>query len=564
LLLQRYRLLKKLGKGSFCETFLAIDQDLSLPQNCLIQKFASYQQNWEQKISILGQICQSPQLPDILASFQIDDDFYLVQEFIDGVSLSSLIQSQGSLDEVQIWQVLADVLPILMLIHSHDLIHCDVKPGNLILRNSPSSSLGKNNLVLVDFGTMQLNPVNHQDILLGSPEYVAPEQSQGKPVFSSDLYSLGLSCLYLLTNISPFDLFDLSKNSYAWRDYLAVPVSESLGNILDKLINQDLNYRFKSAAEVMEMMGIASHPKKITQSHIHQNTSFDTASEVNAIAFSPKGDIIVAGNEDKTIQIWDISTKAIQHQLTAHTRRVTSVAFNPDASILATASDDKTIKLWSADTFQEIFTLTAHTNAVKSLVFSSDGKILVSGGWDKIVKFWEVATGREIYSLPKHKLQVSAIALSPNGKHIICGSCDRNAYVWELLPNCQQPHYTLSGHTWAVTAVAVSPDGKTLATGSDDNTIKLWDANNGTEIVTISGHSWSVTALIFSSDSKTLISASRDKTIKLWNLENQSLIASFSGHTDSVNTIAVSPVTQLLASGSKDKTIKLWQLGEID
>lgn len=571
LLNQRYRLLQKLGKGSFCQTFLAIDQDLSAPQTCLIQKFAINDQNlqlWQEKICIIQKICQIPQLPSIFASFRIDDNLYLVQDFIDGINLSHFIQSQGSLSEIQVWQVLADVLPILMLIHRHNLIHCDIKPGNLILRNCSNSSLGKNNLVLVDFGTIQLNPVNHQDILIGSPEYIAPEQSQGKPIFSSDLYSLGLSCLYLLTNISPFDLFDLSKNSYQWRDYLPEKVSESLGNILDRLINPDVNSRFQSAAEVMEVMGIASNKNNITQNNIRQNsenTSFHTGCEVNAIAFSPKGNIIVSGNEDKTIQVWDIDAKTMQHCLTAHTRSVTSVAFNPDATILATASDDKTIKLWSADTFQEILTLTGHTNAIKSLAFTPNGEILASGGWDKTVKLWEVATGKEISTLPKHKLQVSAIAFSPNGKYIACASCDRNAYLWNLANNFQpqQPEYILSGHTWAVTAVAFSPDGKVLATGSDDNTIKIWDIEKGTEIVTISGHSWSVTDLAFSLNDKILISASRDKTIKLWNLENHSLIASFSGHTDSVNTIAVSPVTQLIASGSKDQTIRLWQLEEI-
>ncbi len=88
--------------------------------------------------------------------------------------------------------------------------------------------------------------------VIGSPEYVAPEQARGKPAFASDIYSLGVTCIYLLTQVSPFDLFDLSQDNWAWRDYLVNnPVDDRLGKVLDKMINNALSQRYQSAAAVL-------------------------------------------------------------------------------------------------------------------------------------------------------------------------------------------------------------------------------------------------------------------------------------------------------------------------
>ncbi|MBW4670281.1 MAG: serine/threonine protein kinase [Cyanomargarita calcarea GSE-NOS-MK-12-04C] len=580
LLQQRYRLLKQIGKGGFAKTFLAVDEGEFPAIPCVVQQFKNKNftsEVFEQKVQQLLELGKHPQIPNLLAYFQQENDFYLVQEFIEGSNLATLVEELGAFSETQIWHLLENLLPILKFIHEHNLIHCDIKPENIIL-TSRTADQGKD-LILVDFSAVQL--VTQISRLqtpakIGSPEYAAPEQIQSKPVFASDLYSLGVICIYLLTQIPPFDLFDVANDCWVWRHYLSNKLSERLGKILDKLLEYSTNQRYQSADEVMQALGIQS-PILNVQSQITNplwecvhtfTTHLSTSFAVNSIAISCDGNTLASGSDDKTIRLWDLNSKQLVATLTGHSQAVKSVAFSPDGEMLASASDDKTIKLWNLNTHQEINTLIGHSRGVKSIVFyPGNAGILASGSWDKTIKLWNVSIGTEISTLAGHQLQVSAVAFSPISPYLASASFDRTIRLWKLpvdfaskkkFENC--PCYTLSGHTWAVLTLAFSPDGKILATGSDDNTINLWDANNGQLIHTLLGHSWSVVALTFSTNGETLISGSCDRTIKLWSVSTAEEIATFPGHVNSVSAVAVSPVAQLIASGSRDKTIKLWQL----
>jgi WD40 repeat protein len=575
LIKERYRFLKQIGQGGFSKTFLATDEGQSPTVACVVQQFWLQNQTPEtfvQKAQILETLGKHPQIPAFLTHFEENHYYYFVQEFIEGTDLATLVEKEGAFCETQIWQLLENLLPILKFIHAHNLIHCDIKPGNIILR-SFSNSVGKENLVLVDFGAAKTVTSIDQLIgesRIGSAEYAAPEQVKGKPVFASDLYSLGVTCIYLLTQIPPFDFFDVVNDCWVWREYLTQEVSERLSKALDKLVHKNCTQRLKSADEVMQALNInSSSPYPITR-HLPWRCSYTLTahpgilSSVNSIAISPDGKTLASGHDDKTIRLWDLNIKQQLHIFVGHCKAVKSVAFSPDGKILATASDDKTIKLWDVNTGEEICTLFGHTHAVKSIAFSPDGELLASGSWDKTVKLWDVRTGQEICTLSGHQLQVSAVAFSPNGQFLASASFDRTIRLWSQGVFKNRPHYTflgiLSGHTWAVLTVAFSPNGDILATGSDDNTIKLWDINTGQVIGTLSSHSWSVVTMAFTTDGKTLISGSRDKTVKLWRVSTQEEVATLSCHEDSISTIAVSPVAQLIASGSKDKTIKLWEL----
>ncbi|MDZ8185237.1 MAG: serine/threonine-protein kinase [Nostoc sp. ChiSLP02] len=588
LLQERYRLIKRIGQGGFCKTFLAIDEGQFPEIPCVVQELSSEVEtfkSFEQKAQRLQKLGKHPQIPALLRYFQQGQYFYLVQEFIAGRNLAQVVEEEGAFNETQVWQLLEDLLPVLQFISDRHIIHRDIKPENIICR-TPLNPKGEANLFIVDFSAVKI--VTETDRLtdennIGSPEYTAPEQIRGKAVFASDLYSLGVTCIYLLTQISPFDLFDVASNSWVWRDYLTAKghicqqntKHFNLPKILNKLLENDVNQRFQSADEVMQAMGIESKIQHLKLANypwqcLHTLSEYSAVlTNVNALAFSPEVKILASTYDDKNIKLWDLNFKKVFAILSGHSQAIKSVAFSPDGKILASASDDKTIKLWQIETLTEICTLMGHSHAVKSVAFSSDGEILASGSWDKTIKLWNVNTGVEICTLTGHQLQVNSVAFSPQGQILASASYDRTIRLWQInsqteFKNC--PCYTLvgilSGHAWAVLTVAFSPDGKILATGSDDNTIKLWDANTGQLISTLAGHSWSVVGVAFTADGETLISASWDKTVKLWRVSTAQEILTLCGHTDSVSAIAVSQVTQLIASGSKDKTIKLWQLVE--
>lgn len=560
ILQNRYRLINSLSQAGFCQTYMAVDTGKSPEILCIIQKLSTDNQNpqfLDEKLQLLQEIGQHPQIPKILGYFQENNYFYLVQEFISGSNLEQILVAEGNFNETQIWQLLQDILPVLKFISDRQIIHGDIKPQNIIRTNS-------GNFVLVDFANAQIASEFHITKNINChPEYAAPEQIQGHPIFASDLYSLGVTCIYLLTQIPPFELFDIANDSWVWQQYLTTKISDRLCKILDKLISKAIPQRYQSADAVMVAMGINYiSPYRLKSPNLWQCThTFTGSSCINTIAISPDGKILASGGENKIVKLWNLETKKVIHTLSGHSEAITSLVFNPQGDILATASDDQTIKLWHLPTSTEICTLTGHTNSVKSVAFSPDGRIMASGSWDKQIKLWDVNTGAEICHIQGHQLQVSAVAFSPDGQLLASASFDRTIRLWELKNRqCYDLLEIISGHTRAVLAIAFSPDGRILATGSDDNTIKLWDINDFQLIGTLLGHSWAVVALAFTADSKTLISASWDKTIKLWQVHTTQEITTLEGHADSVSTVAVSQAAQLIASASRDKTIKLWQL----
>ena len=260
LLGDRYRSVKLLGSGGMGRTFLAIDELKPSKPFCAIKQFlpqgqgTNYNQKaaelFQQEVIRLDELGHHSQIPALLAHYQQENHQYLVQEFISGQNLAEELKTQGVFNQSQIRQLLSSLLPVLQFVHGHNVIHRDIKPDNIIRR--PSKDVTE--FILIDFGAAKYainTDLKQTGTSIGSPEFVAPEQSRGKALFNSDLYSLGVTCIHLLTQASPFDLIDIDHN-WVWRDYLnGNTVSDALGKILDKLIAIAPSKRYQSADEVI-------------------------------------------------------------------------------------------------------------------------------------------------------------------------------------------------------------------------------------------------------------------------------------------------------------------------
>ncbi len=271
----RYQALKLIGQGGFGKTFLAIDHDKPSKPQCVIKQFFPQGQGtgglqkaaelFAEEAKRLDELGKHPQIPELLAYFIHEDQRqYLVQEYIAGQNLEQELKSQGNFNQDKIRALLLDLLSVLDFIHQRQVIHRDIKPENIIRRAQD------NKLVLVDFGAAKaVTPINRSvtGTMIGSAEYVAPEQMNGKAVNASDLYSLGVTCLYLLTGISPFDLFDVGEHQWVWRDYLVNnSINNDLGNILDKLVIFGTKRRYQEVKDVLgdlELKTVTS--KTVTQ-----------------------------------------------------------------------------------------------------------------------------------------------------------------------------------------------------------------------------------------------------------------------------------------------------------
>ncbi len=264
----RYRAIKPLGDGGFGKTYQAEDLDC-LNAVCVIKQFlpsADIQANpqilqkatelFNQEAERLFHLGEHSQIPRLLAYFEQDKRLYLVQELIDGQTLLQELQTEGVFSETKIREILLDLLPVLQVIHGEGVIHRDIKPDNIMRRRKD----GK--LILIDFGVSKQvtgTIFNQQGTSVGTPGYIPLEQLRGTAYPASDLYSLGVTCVILLTGCLPkgdgsSDLYNPIEGSWIWKERLPaeININPILEQILNKMLAERVKDRYQSALEVSQ------------------------------------------------------------------------------------------------------------------------------------------------------------------------------------------------------------------------------------------------------------------------------------------------------------------------
>lgn len=263
----RYRVIRKLGEGGFSRTYEAQDVD-RMDDPCVIKQFMPQIQGtaaqqkatelFKQEAQRLYELGEHPQIPGLIAYFEQDRRLYLVQEYIDGQNLLQELKQKGNFNADKIYEILSELLQVLQIIHNRNIIHRDIKPENIMRRGRD------NQLILIDFGVSKQvtgTTTVGQGTTVGTPGYVPMEQLRGQVYPASDLYSLGVTCLRLLTGCLPQDsgrddLYDAMEGRWVWRERLPsnISVPQQLGKILDRLTQDFVRDRYQSAQEVLETL----------------------------------------------------------------------------------------------------------------------------------------------------------------------------------------------------------------------------------------------------------------------------------------------------------------------
>ncbi|OUL19911.1 serine/threonine protein kinase [Nostoc sp. T09] len=264
----RYRILAVLSAEELAQTYLV--EDTNLPSSQFVLKQLHPANRNPQDLKILGRLFtreaetleklgqEHDQIQKLVAYFEENEEFYLVQEFIPGNSLTEEILLGTPIEEDQVVNLLSEILEILVFVHSHEVIHQDIKPTNIIRRESDKK------LVLIDFGSIK----EIVTTIVGNLEYIPVEQLHGNTQYNSDIYALGIVAIAALIGLTADEVAilpsqkNLLTGEIVWRPRIP-SVNRELARIIDKMVCFDYRKRYQTANEVLhDLKQLYNHEEK--------------------------------------------------------------------------------------------------------------------------------------------------------------------------------------------------------------------------------------------------------------------------------------------------------------
>ncbi|MCY7274439.1 MAG: serine/threonine protein kinase [Phormidesmis sp. CAN_BIN44] len=544
LLTGRYLILEKLGAGGFSETYLARDKYLPRHPLCVVKclKLPSHStisletacRLFETEAHLLEQFGQHhPQIPTLFAYCQEHDSTYLVQEYIEGENLSKWLKGKHFTAKAAI-ALLLELLPIVEYIHSHQVIHRDITPSNLIRRRD-----GK--VVLIDFGaayqmsetaSIRRSDANLPLLEIGTPGYMPDEQRLGMSQPNSDVYALGILVIHLLTEVDPRQFKqDLISGELDWQRYLQPPSNPSeLIMILNRMVRSQAIDRYQHASDVLADLQILPSDKRFQPRGTHRwHRMVLPASTMLLLA------VVVSQSARGTIAGWFPGYR--QHVKSALSQLEQRFLPEPDGHL--TMLREMSIK-----------------SGIDRVLIVPNNRVMVTTGTDHLLRLWSLPKGTRIKTMGEYKAPVTALVVSQNSKFLVSGRADGTIQLWDAASG--KILQTFKGHQKVVTAIAISPDLRTLVSSPKDRTLRQWNLQTGALLQTIQLSQADVTAMTYGATSDKLITASQDRQLQVWNLRLGQIHRTFSGHSDTIVDLQLVNDHTLISFG-KDRGL-VWDL----
>ncbi|MEM6435536.1 MAG: serine/threonine-protein kinase [Cyanobacteria bacterium P01_D01_bin.115] len=528
----RYEAVSALKVGQNSRTFVGRDRTTLVQPQCLIKQFTPHgetrleqdtaAERWRRDAGHLATASQHPQIPDVVAYFERDRHQFLVQQFLTGPHLDQILQEKlGPFDSDEVWTFLRDVLPILHHLHQNRIIHRDIKPTNF------RRPLGQPHWWLVDLGAIKpltATRLAQPGTVVGSADYAAPEQLRGEATVASDLYSLGVVCLHLLTGLNPFDLFDSGQGGWHWRS-IVPDVSPSLAAILDSMVQPTLRDRLADVATAMVQVGLATPVMEsplIAQPIVHKwqaAQTVDLAMPIVAAVSLPQSDHLLLLTTAGTVVGRSLSTLAESFPaLSLPSPQATAIAAHPHdgAFIIGTARGQLARWQWQAESWQEQ-SVGAIAHGITQLMFVAEGQQLLIADDQGHLYRWDGQTHQIVATWPAHTSKITSLALN---------------------------------HSDTV-----------LASGDDQGQVTLWQWPTMRLLRKLSRQPGAITALTWQADDQTLITAGWDVTVR-WRCPQtgrESQVAQAQGFYLPVRSLWSHPIRPDLVTGSQDGHLQYWQ-----
>ncbi|GAA4982631.1 serine/threonine protein kinase [Nonomuraea thailandensis] len=541
------------------------------------------------------------------------DQPYVVSQYVEGISLSRLIATQGVRDPDALERLAVATVTALVAIHQAGIVHRDFKPSNVVC--------GPDGPRVIDFGLARAldSTVAESSEILGTPAYMAPEQfSAGVVTGASDMFSWAATMAYAAGGRPPFGsdsipaLFQRILNEEPDLTGLTEPVRSLVVACLDKnpaarpsatdvlfhllghgvpdpageAPGQESLFPLgtppragggEGAASRTGSPSLAASPSLPGWSSLSGSSSLPGSSARSGPASLSSGPALTSGGAPLSGSgpvsateslVGPPARTGLRSRRTLITASLGLVAVGAAATVAYIALGRPVTPVAvirpavvpgpTTPVISPEVTRTLDPDPAYAVAYSPDGKTFATGGADGAVQVWDAAGRRVTASLDGHTKGVHAVAFSPDGRTLATGSDDGTVRLWSLPSG--RGKGTLTGHTGGVGSVAFSPDGRTVASASRDRTVRLWNAETGDGTAILNGHTDWVDSVAFSPDGATIATASHDRTVRLWHPAAGEATAVLSGHRYWVFSVAFSPDGKTLASASADRTVRLWDV----
>ena len=616
----RYKIIKIIESEGLAHTYLA--QDIRRPgaAECFIkhlqpsisdQKFLEIiRRRFQQEAQILEKLSQNNQIPKLLAYFEENQEFYLVQSFIPGKSLDNEILPGRALSEIKIIRILIEVLEILVFVHRNNVIHRDIKPANLIRRKLD------NKLVLIDFGAIkEINIAQpSRTARIGTMEYMPIEQFEYNPQLNSDIYALGMMGIQGITGLPSSELSKLkyqengNKKEIFWRN--RINCSTALADVLDKMVRYNYRERYQSATEVIEdLKEIRYNLNKTSKIKAYQEEVIRRASYRGDISPAGRG-ILEALREN--LELSQEETEIIEDDILNPYRKYQEKGKKYEQRLRETIQQEYPFTnetLEELKYLQQVLGLTQEDvkliedRVVPKSLFLKLKKTFINNyqrasiSWLLIVRFVTITISvifviyiyiklQNDYNIQQEKIlrkeqqEVAQLNLLRNlyrernyedcisKNTIISENSSVFSEAQDILQKCKQgknwENYQVedfSQYLAAVSSVVFSPDGKMLATGSRETTVKILEIPTGKVINTFPADDSIIWSVAFNSDATQLVAGTYYWRVMIWNVPTvaEEPFQIFE-HRAPIWSVVMSPDDEIVASSSGDKRVKVWNL----
>lgn len=630
LLTGRYLILETLGAGGFSETYLARDKYLPHHPLCVVKCFKmpssstlsleEAQRFFETEARLLEQLGQHhAQIPTLFAYCHEQDHLYLVQEYIEGKHLGEALAQGTRLSAAAAIDLLLEVLPVLEYIHSHRVIHRDIKPSHLIRRKRD------NKVVLIDFGAACLLPetdTNTQPesedtpLAIGTPGYMPDEQHLGMAQLNSDLYALGIVVIQLMTGVNPRQFQpDLISGELDWQLYLRdQSIDPSLIAILNRMMRSRFSDRYQQAADVIADLKALPAAKRFSRkgngrwqglgnwrkverriaipaaallllglfggryAYEHKQSlgaaidrlqqqvqppavqltmlhDVPAQSGVSRMLIAPNNRRLITVGNDHTLQLRSLPDGAVVKSLSGHTAAVTVLAVSPDSRLLASGGEDRVVRLWDLESGQFLRAFNGHQMAITAMVISPDGQTLVSASQDGVLRQWDMQTGTLLNVMNVSDGAVTAVAYGPTPNSLITASNDRQIQIWDL--QTRQLHRRFAGHTAPIVGLEVE-NNHIFSFGKDRGL--MWNLNRE-ELEQVLPKE-SANPRTVSCYKQHLMTVHDNGSLRLWVRKAGQFVMRKAGELGRNTDVVLSPDHHYLVSWSPDQRLRIWQIAE--